>query len=285
MEINWFTFGAQIANFLLLVWLLRRFLYGPITTAMSERQQRIADQFEEAREKREAAEAEATQYRKKIEELASAREEKIAEAEEAARERRREMIEEARAEVDRLESQWRAALRRERETFLKELAERVSHETVDLAGRALRDLADADLEQAVVRVFQDRLRALEDERRQLLTDAVRSDDERAQIHSVFDLGAENERRLTETLREVTGMEGAPEFDRKAELGLGIELRVGGHKLAWNLQSYFAEMEGRIRDRIDAELSRGEASRPIAEAEERTTVSATNTTAQDIDGYE
>lgn len=282
MEINWFTFGAQIANFLLLVWLLRRFLYGPITAAMTERQQRIAERFEEAREKTETAEAEATQYRQKLEQLAATREETIAEAEEAARERRREMVEEARAEVGRLETQWKEALRRERETFLKELSERVSHETVELARRALRDLAHAELEQEVVRVFQDRLRALEDERRQLLTDAVRSDDEAARIHTVFDLDAENERRLAETLQEVTGTEVAPVFDREANLGLGIELRVGGHKVAWSLQSYFAEMEERIRDRIDAEISRGDASPAVEENQEATAVASTNAAADDLD---
>jgi F-type H+-transporting ATPase subunit b len=281
MEINWFTFGAQIANFLLLVWLLRRFLYGPITTAMSERQQRIADRFEEAREKRETAEAEATQYRQKLEALATTREETIAEAENAARERRQEMIEEGRAEADRLEAQWKEAIRRERETFLKELGERVSHETVELARRALRDLAHAELEQAVVHVFQDRLRNLDDDRRQLLIDAIQADDGAVQVHTVFELDDENERHLTETLRTVTGMEVGLEFDQDAGLGLGIELRVGGHKVAWSLQGYLAEVQERIRDRIDAELSRGEAS-AVEGDEKPTAVTSAGAATNDFD---
>jgi F-type H+-transporting ATPase subunit b len=282
MQIDWFTFGAQIANFLLLVWLLRRFLYGPITAAMSERQQRIADRFEEAREKQETAEAEAKQYRHKLEELAATRDEKIEKAEKAARERRREMVEEARAEVDRLEGQWKEALRRERETFLKELGERVSHETVELARRALRDLAHADLEKEVVRVFRERLRALDDDRRQLLTDAVQADDGTVRVHTVFELGDENKRGLTETLREVTGTEVTMDVDREAELGLGIELRAGGHKVAWSLQSYFAEVEEQIRERIDAELSRGEVS-PVGEGQEhRTAVASASAGTDNLD---
>ena len=283
MEINWFTFGAQIANFLLLVWLLRRFLYGPITAAMSERQQRIADRFDEAREKRETAEAEAKQYREKLEELAATREEKVAEAENAARERRREMIEEARAEVDQLEAQWKAALRREREAFLSDLSDRVSHETIALARRALRDLAHAELEQEVVRVFRERLRALDDDRRQLLREAVRSDDGSVQIHTAFELSDENDRRLTEALQEIVETDVAAEFDREADFGLGIELRAGGHKVAWSLQSYFAEMEEQIRERIDTELSRGEVSPVVdGEEEERPAVASTNAGTDNID---
>ena len=258
MQINWFTFGAQIVNFLLLVWLLKRFLYGPIVNAMAEREQRIADRFDEAREKRETAEAEARNYRQKLEALAEAREDKIAEAEEAAHERRREMIEDARTQVDQLEAQWKNALRRERETFLKELADRVSRETITIARRALRDLAHADLEQQVVRVFLKRLNALDDDRRRTLTDAVQSDKE-ISVHTAFELDETDRQRLTETLQAVTEAEVTPEFSRDAEIGFGIEVRAGGHKIAWSLQSYFAEMSDRIRTRIDDELSAGASS--------------------------
>ncbi|MFO1424323.1 MAG: hypothetical protein U1F70_11865 [Candidatus Competibacteraceae bacterium] len=43
MKLDWFTVAAQISNFLLLLWLLKRFLYRPILAAMAARQQRIAD--------------------------------------------------------------------------------------------------------------------------------------------------------------------------------------------------------------------------------------------------
>ena len=43
MQIDWITVAAQIVNFLILVWLLQHFLYGPITRAMQRREQRIAE--------------------------------------------------------------------------------------------------------------------------------------------------------------------------------------------------------------------------------------------------
>ena len=48
MLIDWFTVAAQVANFLILVWLLKRFLYKPVLTAIDEREKRIADQLQEA---------------------------------------------------------------------------------------------------------------------------------------------------------------------------------------------------------------------------------------------
>jgi F-type H+-transporting ATPase subunit b len=55
MSIDWFTFTAQVVNFLILIWLLQRFLYGPILRVMAERQKYIADRFASA----EAAQADA----------------------------------------------------------------------------------------------------------------------------------------------------------------------------------------------------------------------------------
>ena len=43
MTIDWFTVGAQIVNFIVLVWLLKRFLYKPVLAAIDAREKRIAD--------------------------------------------------------------------------------------------------------------------------------------------------------------------------------------------------------------------------------------------------
>ena len=42
MLIDWFTVGAQALNFIILVWLLKRFLYKPILDAVDAREKRVA---------------------------------------------------------------------------------------------------------------------------------------------------------------------------------------------------------------------------------------------------
>ena len=59
MQIDWLTVAAQIVNFLVLVWLLQRFLYRPITEAMARREDRIATRLAEAKDARAKVEAEA----------------------------------------------------------------------------------------------------------------------------------------------------------------------------------------------------------------------------------
>ncbi len=48
MQIDWLTVIAQIVNFLILVWLLKRFLYQPVINAMDQREQRIAERLQKA---------------------------------------------------------------------------------------------------------------------------------------------------------------------------------------------------------------------------------------------
>ena len=48
MHIDWFVFLCQIVNFLILLWLLKKFLYGRIIAAMDAREAKIASTFEEA---------------------------------------------------------------------------------------------------------------------------------------------------------------------------------------------------------------------------------------------
>ncbi len=48
MAIDWITVSAQIVNFLILVWLLKHFLYQPIIRAMDRREQRVSERLNEA---------------------------------------------------------------------------------------------------------------------------------------------------------------------------------------------------------------------------------------------
>ena len=74
MKLDWFTVAAQIGNFLLLLWLLKRFLYRPILAAMAARQQRVTAALAEAQAQAEAAEALQRDYLVRQQELSASRE-------------------------------------------------------------------------------------------------------------------------------------------------------------------------------------------------------------------
>ena len=69
MGIDWFTFFAQIINFLILVWLLKRFLYQPILHAIDAREKRIAAELADADAKKAEAQKERDEFQHKNEEF------------------------------------------------------------------------------------------------------------------------------------------------------------------------------------------------------------------------
>jgi F-type H+-transporting ATPase subunit b len=72
MLIDWFTVGAQTLNFLILVWLMKRFLYKPIRHAIDEREKRIAAELANADKKKAEAQKQSDAFRHKTEAVRSA---------------------------------------------------------------------------------------------------------------------------------------------------------------------------------------------------------------------
>jgi F-type H+-transporting ATPase subunit b len=69
MLIDWFTVGAQALNFLILVWLMKRFLYKPVLAAIDAREKRIAAELADAETKKTDAKKERDEFQKKNDEF------------------------------------------------------------------------------------------------------------------------------------------------------------------------------------------------------------------------
>ena len=74
MLIDWFTVSAQAINFLILVWLLKRFLYRPVLAAIDAREKRIAQQLESAAKQQAEARAERDDFQRRSNALDQERE-------------------------------------------------------------------------------------------------------------------------------------------------------------------------------------------------------------------
>ena len=69
MLIDWFTVVAQTLNFLILVWLMKRYLHKPILRAIDEREKRIVSELADADAKKSEAQKERDQFQQKNEEF------------------------------------------------------------------------------------------------------------------------------------------------------------------------------------------------------------------------
>ncbi len=266
MLIDWFTVVAQIVNFLILLWLLRRFLYGPIVAAMEAREQRVAEHLEQARARQEAADHEAAEYRQKQKELAQHQDQLLHEAEQQARQRRHELLEQARDEAEQLNTNWRNALQQSKASFLRDLQQRSGEQVLAITRQVLHDLADAELEQQILALFLRRLRELDPATSEQIQQALADAQQQARLRSAFELSNEQRRRLTNAVREQFGEDIDFRFERDPQVLGGIALLIGDQEIAWNVQSYLATLEDDIAHMFADETRTEQSEQTGAEAE-------------------
>lgn len=249
MQIDWLTVTAQIANFLVLVWLLQRFLYGPITRAMERRERRIRDRLDEAARKKSEAEDEALAYREKQEELAQRRDRLLAEAREAAQEERRSLEREAREDIEARKRAWLRQLEAQHDDFLRELRRRSSEQFYALARRALGDLAGADLEEQIALSFIKQLERLDKKTRDRVAHGCAEAGGIARIRSRFELPANAKRQITKAFHQRLGDDVQIEYETDKDVICGIELKAGSQTVSWNLDHYLDGLEKAVEEQI------------------------------------
>ena len=244
MLVDWFTTVAQIINFLILVWLLKRFLYKPILRAMDQREQRMVNALDAANEQRTSAENERMAFEKKSQELEQQKLRILATATEQANEERKRMISAARDEVTGTEARWREALDHEKNDLCQEFASCMKGEVFAVTRQILSDLAHADLEACIADTFIQRLKSLEsDEKCQLVASLGSSS--AVVIRSAFDLPEKTRRQMEATVRGELSPVAQIQFVTVPDIIGGIELCTNGHKVSWSIQNYLSSLEKEV----------------------------------------
>lgn len=249
--IDWFTVGAQIINFLILVLLLKKFLYGPIIRAMEKREERITGRLHDAAERRTEAEHEIELYRKKNEGFEAQREELIASVKKTAEEREKEMLEDARKAVENMKQRWQDAVEQEKDTFMRNLRRKVAGEVYAIARKAFSDLADATLEEHMAGMFIKKIDSLDAGERETIQSKLRSYREGIIVATAFDIPERKRDEIIHAVRGISGDSTQIKFVLSKDLICGIELRAEGYTLGWNMDEYLNSLEAELMKILEA----------------------------------
>lgn len=244
MLFDWFTVFAQIVNFLILVFLLRKFLYGPIVDTMQERERLVMERIESAERKQLEAKEERQRYQALNQELREHFEQKQKQAEEEVQAWRREALHKARQEVDATLQEWRKSVRQEMDSFKTELRRFTVKQTYAVAGKAIRDLADTSLEERMVGAFLSQLKKGEVD----LSKLKKSDG--ITLRSAFEFPSNLREQVQKELSAHLEDDVSLKFETDPDLTAGIELAAqDGHQVAWNLRRYLDALE----DELDSQF--------------------------------
>ena len=252
MLIDWFTVGAQIVNFLILVWLLKHFLYKPILDAIDAREKRIAAELADADTKKAEAEKQRTDFEDKNKAFDQQRSVLLGKATDDAKVERERLIDQAKKDAESLRVTQADALSGDQIRLASEITLLAEKEVFAIARKALTDLATVSLEERVGEVFTRRLRELDPKAKALLGDALKNSSQPALVRSAFVLPADQRAAIQNALNETFSAEVKIKFEDSQDIICGIELTANGQKVAWSIASYIAALSKKVSDLVDTQ---------------------------------
>lgn len=253
MLIDWFTVGAQALNFVILVGLMKRFLYKPILQAIDAREERIAGELAAADARKAEAQTEHDEFQHKNEAFDRQRAALLRQATDEAKAERQRLIEAARVAADAASAKRRETLKSDASNLNRSIRRRAQQEVFAIARKALAELATASLEERLSDVFTRRLRALDGPAKEKLTAALATGAAPALVRSAFELPEEQRATIQRALDTTFSAEVRVQFETAPDLISGIEFSANGQKVAWSIADYLAALEKGVAELLDQQV--------------------------------
>jgi F-type H+-transporting ATPase subunit b len=234
VELSWSTFVLEIINFLVLVWILKRFLYQPVLDVIARRRKSVEDELAEARKTETEAQALKEQYAGRL----KAWEQEKSEAREALTQELDQERSKRLAELDNALEQEREKARianeRSRAEAERALAQQALQQGATFAGRLLDQGAGPELEARLLDLLVDSLENLPEDQRKRLREQWADPSQAIEVSSAYALSAEQRQRLGTAL--ATLLEGG-DFRYRVDESLvaGLNIEVGSWELGMNLR--------------------------------------------------
>ncbi|MDY0220663.1 MAG: hypothetical protein RBR67_05970 [Desulfobacterium sp.] len=264
MLIDWFTVTAQIINFMILLVLLKIFLFDKIKTAMDQREKNIQERFDKAEQQEKEAQQALENYRASSKALEETMAAKLEEAEKEAKERRKTLVKEARQEVDALKANWQSSLDRQKTSFFERFQKQAARLIFNTVKKTLSLLADTDAQGQAVKHFLTRFQDLDKDQ---LPDTLESP---PRVSSGFELSEEQKKSIQQAVSQKLSSVKQPDvkqpdmdhpdvqqpygqqikFNVRPELIFGIVLFAGDKKITWHAQDYLKSLEKKLNQAIE-----------------------------------
>ena len=257
MKINWFTVIAQIINFFVLVWLLKRFLYKPILTAIDERENKIASQLKDADAKEKKANKEQAEFKKKNETFDQEKKGLMDKAVSETNKEKEKLLESARNEATELHSKLDNSLKEMQENLNRDIAQKTQQEVFAIARKTLADLASLSLEEQSANIFIKRLQDLKKDEKKQFVEAFKAGSNSILVQSAFDLPKKQQTDIQSAVNELLGTKTQFQFKTAPEIISGIELTSNGYKLAWSISEYLNSLQKDISETLNDKTMKDE----------------------------
>lgn len=235
MELNWSTFLLEIINFLVLVWILKRFLYKPVLEVIARRRAGIENQLAEARRLHDEADTLKAEYENRLSAWDHERQQAREALAQELHEERARRIEDLHATLAQERDKDRIAASRRRTEDRRAIEHQALRQSAQFAARLLAQASGPDLEERLGDLLLQGLSNLSGDHVAALRTQWGEPPEAIRVASAFPLAQERKQRLEKTLIAVTGLAVPVRYEQHADLLAGLRITIGAWVLRANVQ--------------------------------------------------
>lgn len=243
MELSWSTFLLEIINFLILVWILKHFLYQPVLDVLARRRAAVEEKINAARHMNEEAEQLKSEYENRLAAWDQERQQAREVLAQELNEERLRQLEALKSVLAQEREKTQVMESRQRTKAQHEIEHRALLQGAQFATRLLSQAAGPELEARLLTLLLDGLSALSDDQALALKTQWGEVPEAISVVSAYRLSAVQRQALKEALIKVSGLETRVYFEENAELLAGLRITVGSWVLHASIKddlSGFAE---------------------------------------------
>jgi F-type H+-transporting ATPase subunit b len=235
VELDWTTFILEIINFVVLVWILQRFLYRPVMNVVAQRRAAISQSLQEAQATQEQAAGLKTQYENRVADWQQEREAARQQLRDEIEAQRQKLLEQLQTELAEQRQKEQVLATRRDENLLREARQQAQVLTVQFATKLLTRLAGPAVETRLLEMLLEDLARLPEAQRQTLAAAQRDAQAPVRVISAFPMNDAQRQDLTAALRETLAAPVTCEFREDPAVLSGVSIHIGSHYLQANLK--------------------------------------------------
>lgn len=250
MEFSWSTFILEIINFLVLMWILKHFLYRPVLNSLQKRRESVQSTLDEAQKK--SAEAK---------ELKARYEQRLNDWEEEKNQLRQSLQQELEAQRSRQQEQLKQELLAQKQKAeinqQQSLQETLQHyqsiahrQGAEFAAKLLRQLSGEETEARLFEALMEQLQTLDEEQIKGLKKTCQSPIDKVEVYSAYPLPQILRQKLQFKLEELCPQPLQFEYREDPKLISGLRIHLGAWSLRMNLLDELNRFMELNRDRLN-----------------------------------
>lgn len=235
MELDWTTFILELINFLVLIWILNRFLYKPVMTVIAQRRTAIQKTQADVQQMRSEAETLRGQYENRLAEWEQERDQARAKLRDEISAERNRLLDGLRTELDQERQKAAAVEQRRLKEFTQQTEAAAIAQGAIFASRLLSRLGGAELERSIIDLVMEDLPRLPQDKIQAIQSVPATTGLAMRITTGYPLDTTQRKGLGDACRTLMGREVPCEFLEDRNLIAGLRISFGSWVLRANVQ--------------------------------------------------